>query len=332
MAVFTPVSPAEADVWLRQYDLGALVSIEGIGSGIENSNFFVTTTSADNGGRFVLTIFENLDAAQLPFYLEFMAALAARGVAVPRPMADRSGAILQSLKGKPCCLATRLVGEFELDPLPEHCRQLGRTIALMHEGGAAFAAARPELMQPNLRGLDWQREMLPQVLSWLPVDVAALLQDEIAAQTAHQSGAEHAALPRGPVHADIFRNNVLFDGTRAAPHLGGVFDFYFAGVDTFVFDLAVAVNDWAIDLDTGAIDPARAEALLAAYAAERPFTAAERAAWPMALRAGALRFWVSRLYDYYRPREAETLTPHDPTHFERILRLRRASPACALPA
>jgi len=331
MAVFTPVTPAEADGWLRQYDLGALVALEGIGSGIENSNFFVTTTSADNDGHFVLTIFENLDAHQLPFYLELMAALSARGVAVPRPIADRSGAILQSLKGKPCCLATRLVGHFEPDPLPEHCRQLGATIARMHEGGAAFAAARPELMQPNLRGLDWQRGMLPKVLPYLPAGLMALLQDEIAAQIEHQSGADYAALPRGPVHADIFRNNVLFDGTRAAPRLGGVFDFYFAGVDSWIFDLAVAINDWAIDLDTGAIDPIRADALVTAYAAERPFTDAERAAWPMALRAGALRFWVSRLVDFYRPREAETLTPHDPAHFERILRLRRAS-ACPLPA
>ncbi|WP_028310466.1 homoserine kinase [Derxia gummosa] len=331
MAVFTPVSPAEAADWLRQYDLGELVSIEGIGSGIENSNFFFNTTSADNGGRFVLTIFENLEPAQLPFYLEFMAALAARGVAVPRPIPDRTGAILQSIKGKPCCLATRLKGEFELDPQPEHCRQLGRTIAQMHAGGLAYQEARPQLMQPNLRGLDWQQAMLPKVAEWLPADLADLLRDELAVQAGHQSGAQYASLPRGPVHADIFRNNVLFDGTRAAPHLGGVFDFYFAGVDSFIFDLAVAVNDWAIDLDSGAIDAARADALIAAYAAERPFTDAERAAWPLALRAGALRFWVSRLYDFYRPREAETLTPHDPTHFERILRLRRAGPGCALP-
>ena len=129
------------------------------------------------------------------------------------------------------------------------------------------------------------------------------------------------------MHADLFRNNVMFVGEK----LTGCFDFYFAGVDTWLFDPAVTVNDWCIDLVSGKLDHARVEALLAAYRAVRPFTAEEVAAWQTMLRAAALRFWLSRLYDLHVPRAAEMLTPHDPTHFERILRDRLASPAPVLP-
>ncbi|WP_448869776.1 phosphotransferase, partial [Delftia acidovorans] len=132
------------------------------------------------------------------------------------------------------------------------------------------------------------------------------------------AGSSYAALPRGPVHADLFRDNVMFDGER----LTGFFDFYFAGVDTFLFDLAVCLNDWCIDLPTGAHDAARAQAMLAAYQAVRPLTAAERALLPAMARAGALRFWISRLWDFHLPREASMLKAHDPAHFERVLRAR----------
>jgi homoserine kinase type II len=136
----------------------------------------------------------------------------------------------------------------------------------------------------------------------------------------------YPALPNGPIHADLFRNNVMFDGEQ----LSGFFDFYFAGCDRWLFDVAVTVNDWCIDLETGATDPARVRALLDAYHAVRPFTAEEVEAWPAMLRAAALRFWISRLYDFYLPREAEMLTPHDPRHFERILRHRILHPVESL--
>ena len=137
----------------------------------------------------------------------------------------------------------------------------------------------------------------------------------------------YRALPHGPIHADLFRNNVMFNGDK----LGGFFDFYFAGCDTWLFDVAVTLNDWCIDLDTGASDMHRVQAMLHAYDAVRPFTEAEHTAWPVLLRAAALRFWLSRLYDFYLPRAAEMLTPHDPTHFERILRHRITHPVVGLP-
>jgi len=196
-------------------------------------------------------------------------------------------------------------------------------LAKMHLAGRDFP-----LHQPNLRGLDWWIETVPKVLPWLDADTAALLQAELAFQQDFATGTTYAALERGPVHADLFRNNVMFVGER----LSGCFDFYFAGWDTWLFDLAVTVNDWCIDLDSGRLDEARVLALTRAYHAVRPFTATDQAAWLPMLRAAALRFWLSRLYDFYRPREAEMLTPHDPTHFERVLRERIARGAPDLTA
>jgi homoserine kinase type II len=324
VAVFTPVTPEQVDRWLEAFEVGRLVRLEGIGEGIENSNFFVTTSNAAvNGGEFVLTLFERLSEAQLPFYLEFMRTAADAGVAVPAPIADRSGRILHRLADKPCCLATRLSGRFVEHPKPAHCKALGVGIAQLHAAGASFEAARPSLMQPNLRGLSWWREVAPQVRAHLAAELLALFDDELGFQIEQARARDSQPLPSGPVHADIFRNNVLFDDAGGSPRLGGFIDFYFAGVDLWLFDLAVAVNDWCIDLDTGVLDHARADALLGAYASKRRFEAAERDAWHAQLRAAAFRFWVSRLYDYHLPRTAQTLTPHDPGHFQRVLQQRR---------
>jgi homoserine kinase type II len=173
-----------------------------------------------------------------------------------------------------------------------------------------------------LRSLPWWNETVPVVLPYLEPAQASLLRGELAFQNHTANSAAYAALPRGPVHADLFRDNVMFDGEQ----LTGFFDFYFAGVDTFLFDLAVCLNDWCIDLPTGAHHAERAQAMVQAYNAVRPLTAAERELLPALLRAGALRFWISRLWDYHLPREASMLKPHDPTHFERVLRARVEHP------
>ena len=156
----------------------------------------------------------------------------------------------------------------------------------------------------------------------MAANAAALLQAELAHQNHIASGALYAQLPRGPVHADLFRDNVMFDGHQ----LTGFFDFYFAGVDTWLFDLCVALNDWCIDHCDGSHRADLADAMLRAYQAERALTPAEHTLLPDMLRAGALRFWTSRLWDYHLPREAALLTPHDPAHFERVLRQRIAQP------
>ena len=313
MAVFTPLSLADVTPWAEQFPIGQVRSLEGIASGIENSNFFLTT----DRDEFVLTIFEKLSFEQLPFYLNLMRHLAEREVRVPAPIASHDGEILHTLQGKPASIVTRLRGQWQPSPQAVHCRAVGAMLARMH-----LAAQDYPLHQPNLRGLNWWRDTTPVVLPYLDANTGHLLKAEMHFQEAFAASAVYHALPNGPIHADLFRNNVMFNGEE----LTGFFDFYFAGCDTWLFDVAVTVNDWCIDLDTGASDPLRVRAMLDAYHSVRPFTAEEKEAWPAMLRAAALRFWLSRLYDFYLPREAEMLTPHDPTHFERILRHRISTP------
>lgn len=319
MAVFTSVTLDDLSQWIKQFPLGKALALKGIASGIENSNFFLTTER----GEFVLTIFENLDFEQLPFYVQLMRHLSERGIPVPAPVPNDQGELVVALHGKPAVVVSKLDGSSQMDPQPVHCAEVGAMLAKMHLAGRDFP-----LRQPNLRGLDWWIETVPKVLPFLDADEAALLESELAFQREFAAGPVYAELAQGPVHADLFRNNVMFVGER----LSGCFDFYFAGWDSWLFDIAVTVNDWCIDLDTGRLDQDRVLALTRAYHAARPFTEAEAQAWQPVLRAAALRFWLSRLYDLHRPREAEMLTPHDPTHFERVLRERIAVPAPGLTA
>ena len=313
MAVFTKVSLKEARELLRRLQLGELHKLRGIEGGIENTNYFVTCES----GEFVLTLFERLTAEQLPFYLHLMRHLAHAGIPVPDPQADKHGEILHSVCGKPAAVVNKLSGHSQLAPQAVHCAAVGAMLARMHLAGAGF-----DRQQPNLRGLPWWNETVPVVLPHASPEQAELLRSELAYQNHIAASSLYTALPRGPVHADLFRDNVMFDGEQ----LTGFFDFYFAGVDTFLFDLAVCMNDWCIDVASGAHDAARFDAMLGAYQGVRALTAAERSLLPAMLRAGALRFWISRLWDYHLPRQASMLTPHDPSHFERVLRQRVAHP------
>jgi homoserine kinase type II len=191
----------------------------------------------------------------------------------------------------------------------------------MHLAGQDF-----DMAQPHLRGLDWWQDTVPVVLPYLDADRAGLLQSELAYQVHVAQGAAYAALPRGPIHADLFRDNVMFENAGTGPQLTGFFDFYFAGVDTWLFDIAVCLNYWCVDIATGVPDTMRGQSLLAAYQRVRPLTGPERSLLPALLRAGALRFWISRLWDLHLPREASLLKPHDPGQFERILRQRQTKP------
>jgi len=320
MAVFTEVPEADARALLQRLHLGELRELRGIQGGIENTNYFVTTEREGAAHAYVLTLFERLSHQQLPFYLYLMKHLAQRGIPVPDPACDSDGDILHTVCGKPAAVVNKLRGHSELAPQPDHCAAVGAMLARMHLAGRDYRRT-----QPNLRGLAWWNETVPVVLPFLTEAQAALLRSELAYQNHVAAGSVYAALPRGPVHADLFRDNVMFEGTE----LTGFFDFYFAGVDTWLFDVAVCLNDWCIDLPTGTPDDARSSAFLQAYAHERPFCAAERQLLPAMLRAGALRFWISRLWDFHLPREAALLQPHDPTHFERVLRERIRHPLAA---
>lgn len=320
MAVYTEVSFDEASTFLQGLKLGALQSMEGCSGGIENTNYFVTTDQAP----YVLTLFERLTAEQLPFYLRLMKHLAVHGIPVPDPAANSDGDVLHSLNGKPAAVVNRLKGNSELNPGGAHCAAVGATLARMHLAGRSF-----EMQQPNLRALDWWNETVPVVLPFLTPEQSALITSELAYQNHIATLSAYSALPRGPIHADLFRDNVMFAVPNAAdqkPELTGFFDFYFAGVDSWLFDIAVCLNDWCIDLSSGAADAERTKAFLDAYGAVRTLQAQERTLLPAMARAGAMRFWLSRLWDYHLPREASMLQAHDPTHFERVLRQRIDQP------
>ena len=322
MAVFTQVSAAEAGALIARLNLGHMVAFRGIQAGIENSNFFVDTERDGLTQHWVLTLFERLPFEQLPFYLRLMHHLARRGIPVPEPQADASGNLLHTLAGKPAAVVDKLPGRHQLAPDSSHCAQVGAMLARMHEAGQEF-----ELQQPNLRGLAWWSETVPLVRPFLTPPQRELIDAELVFAEQFGNSSAHAALPRGVVHADLFRDNVMFeDAADGQQTLAGFFDFYFAAVDTLLFDLAVCLNDWCIDLATGNLNETRAQAFVSAYASVRPLDGNERRLMPAMLRSAALRFWVSRLWDLHLPRKAALLTAHDPSHFERVLRARAAQP------
>ena len=309
MSVYTPVSEAELADWLRRYSVGRLEALEPIQAGIENTNYFVTTSQ----GRYVLTLFERLPAHELPFYLDLMSHLARHGIPAPAPIADLADRTLGELNGKPAALVTRLPGRWREDPGEGECRALGALLARMHLAGRSYPA-----YLDNPRGPKWWRFAAGAVTPFLDSRKRALLETELD----FQSRQRFPDLPRGPVHADLFRDNALFEGGR----ISGVIDFYFAGVDCLLYDVAVCVNDWCVEAG-GELDGRRVRALLGAYHAVRPFEEDERRAWPALLRAAALRFWLSRLYDLHLPRAGMLVHAHDPEHFRRVLERRASAPA-----
>jgi homoserine kinase type II len=320
MAVYTTITFAEASEWFDQeFNLGHLDLLEGIRGGIENSNYFFDAKQNDSIAHFVLTIFERLDKVQLPYYLNLMRHLSQNGIRVPMPIPNNSGDILLEIKDKPAVLVTKLEGSSQLSPSDHHCKEVGHMLAKMHLAGQGFKDH-----QENLRSLTWWKKASHELMPFIDLDKKQLLETELVAQDAFFASRLYQDLPSGACHCDLFRDNVLFKDNG---ELSGFFDFYFAGTDKWLFDVAVTANDWCIDLNTGEFDSTRLRALLHAYQKVRPFTPAEQDSWIMILRSAALRFWISRLWDFYIPRSAELLTPHDPTHFERILRLRIQSHA-----
>lgn len=301
MSVFTAVTPEELVPFLRSRSVGDLLELKGISAGITNTNYFVTTAQ----GRYVLTLFETLRAEELPFYVGLMSHLAQRGVAVAKPIGDEHGVCVDSLSGKPALLAQRLNGSVVEHPSPRQCYEVGGMLARMH-----LAAADYSEQMINPRGPAWWTSALKELTPLLSPDVAALLRAEVALQQQHRFD----DLPAGVIHADLFRDNVLMEDDR----VGGFIDFFYACNDALLYDLAIAVNDWCPCAD-GDIDPARAQAMLTGYQSIRALTKQEVIDWPVMLRAAALRFWVSRLQDYYRPAEGEMVLVKDPDWFQRVI-------------
>jgi homoserine kinase type II len=289
---------------------GRLTGLQGIAAGIENTNYFASTDQ----GEWVLTLFERLSFEQLPFYLHYMQHLARRALPVAEPQADAQGQILHRLQGRPAALLNRLRGRHVEAPDLRHIEQMGEMLARLHLASADFA-----MRQPNPRGLAWWVQTAPEVLPFLCTERARLLRDELAFQQEVATSGAAAALPQGVIHADLFRDNVVFDDAAGADRLSGLFDFFFAGVDCLLFDLAVCLNDWCIDPASGRLVEQQAVALCDAYQRLRPLTGGELRLMPAMRRAAAFRFWLSRLWDQHLPRDAALLTAKDPDHFERVL-------------
>lgn len=307
MSVYTTVGREELDAWLQPLQLGALVDHAGIAAGMQNSNYFVTTAS----GRYVLTLFERIDPIALDFYLRLMDHLAGRGVPCPQPLADERGLRARTLAGKPAALLSCLPGRDVEVPTPAHGQAVGAMLARLHRAAADF----PDPL-PNPCGATWRQTIGEALRPMLPAEDGALLADELS----FQAEQDYGALPAGVIHADLFRDNVLWDASGA---LSGILDFYFAGADALLFDLAVVANDWCFDA-------ASLSGLLAGYQSVRPLEPAENAAWPAMRRAAALRFWLLRLDALHRPRDGEVVTLKDPDHFGNMLRaFRLAQPAPA---
>lgn len=309
MSVFTSVSTQELQAWLQGYSIGEVLELKGISSGITNTNYFVTTTQ----GKYVLTLFEHNTMEELPYFIDLMSHLATHGVPCPQPITNDSGVSLHMLNGKPAVLITCLNGRDIKEPEAKHCAEVGAVLANMHVAGQSFVEKVADKPHRNPRDIDWRVKTAAQVMPHLAAEDQQLLNDTLAFQSALDS----SALPKGIIHADLFRDNVLFDGDK----VGGLIDFYYACHDVLAYDLAITVNDWCVNAD-GALDNARVNAMLDAYQAIRPLTQAEHAAWNSMLQIAALRFWLSRLYDKIYPQDGELTHAKDPDHFKNILKQR----------
>ena len=308
MSVFTPITTIEARAFIAPYRVGDIIDFQNIAAGVENSNFFVTTTE----GRYVLTIFEKIPRKDLDFYMGLMTHLHGNGVACAAPLVTTNKAVIRELKGKPAVLVSRLSGNDIAHPTPDDCHAVGAALANMHEAARSF-----DLQMPNWRGFSWWRSYAGELEKYLSSGESA----QIATELAYQQNFDQLDLPRGVIHGDLFRDNILWDdhGTHHAPQM---IDFYFACNEKLLFDVAVTVNDWCLDYAAypgAGLNEPNARALLAGYASVRAFIDAEIKAWPQMLRAAALRTWLGRLGYHHFPRDSELTHPKDHPFSERLL-------------
>lgn len=301
MSVFTPVSEDAARALLEHYTLGELEGLEGIAQGVENTNYFLTTTT----GEYVLTLFEHIPLADLPFYVGLMDHLARHDVVCPAPMRRDDGEMLTHVAGKPAVIVSRLSGGPITTPGIEDCKKAGRILADVHVAAVAY-----DTSLDNWRGREWRERFARQIEPRISRAESELIESENRFQAMHDDG----VLPQGIIHGDYFHDNVLWDDEGT----GGVIDFYFACDDALLYDVAIAVNDWCVSPEAR-LDHARAHAFLDGYQFHRPLEDAERELWPVMLRRAALRTWLGRLGYNHFPRESHMTVDKDHGFSRRLL-------------
>lgn len=301
MSVFTSVSKEQLERYLATTDAGELLSFVGISEGTDNTNYFVTTRL----GEYVLTLFEHTPKEELPYFLGLTSFLSQSGLPCAVPQRHHDGSAIKTLAGRPAVLVNRLPGTSILEPNHDHCAAVGSALGKLHLDGLGYGPQRK-----NPRGLTWMKAAVETLLPKTPDKIVDRLIREVGWLQSHALD----GLPVGTLHADLFRDNVLFEQKR----LSGIIDFYYACHDTLLIDLAITFNDWCLNA-RGWPDRGRAEALLKAYHQIRPLSEGERIAWPTALRSGALRFWISRLLTVYFPRKGEILKDKNPDEFQTIV-------------
>lgn len=321
MAVYTPISTEELSHLLADFDLGSLLSYEGIEGGIENTNYFITLDLRGQKKSYVLTIFEELSADEMPFFIELGHWLAERNTPVPYAIRDRNGIALKQLKGKPAALQPRFYGNdvaaTHLRPI--HCFQIGEALARFHLAGNDFY-----LKRQAHRGVFWWRRESEAIASRLSTADAELLKQEVIAFDGLREA--DLDLPSGVIHGDLFHDNALFQDEK----LVAILDMYNAATAYQLYDLAIVANDWC-NQDDHSIDTEREQALLEGYAQIRPFTADETKAWPILTRTAAMRFWLSRLIPWLgiaqASRQGGEMKLKDPEQYKQILLHRIRNPA-----
>ncbi len=301
MSVFTPVDDAEARALLEHYTLGELEKLEGIAQGVENTNYFLTTTT----GEYVLTLFEHIPREDLPFYVGLMDHLAGHGIVCPAPMRRDDGELLSQVAGKPAVIVSRLPGAPITSPTARDCEAAGRILADIHVAGIEYDASLE-----NWRGREWREQFAARIAPMLGAEENEL----IAAENRFQAQQDDSALIRGIIHGDYFHDNVLWDDNGQ----GGVIDFYFACDDALLYDVAIAVNDWCAT-PAATLDPERAHAFIEGYREHRPLEAAEARLWPLMLRRAALRTWLGRLGYNHFPRDSHMTIGKDHGFSRRLL-------------
>lgn len=311
MAVYTDVQDEALRAFLADYALGELLAFRGIAEGVENSNYALKTAAGD----WILTLYEKrVDPAELPWFLGLMRHLAGRGLDCPEPVAGRDGQALRALAGRPAAICTFLPGVWPRRVRPAHCAPLGAALAALHVAGEGFVAERPNALGPQGWAplLDGCRASGDSVRPGLVAELDAALAGILAAWP--------QGLPRGHIHADLFPDNVFFlDGPDGRPQVSGLIDFYFACTDVLAYDIAVCLNAWCFEPDFS-FNATKARAILGAYAAVRPLTAGERAALPVLCRGAAIRFLLTRLYDWTHTPPDALVTRKDPLDYLRRLR------------